>query len=246
MSPIVPTSLPLYSARCACEQSSMTGRPCRRAMSITASMSTGTPNRWMTMIALVRSVIRRSMSAALWLNAAPGAQSENTGMAFWSMMPSTEPMSVTGAVMTLVARLRIDGGHGGVDRAGPRVGRDRVPDPVASGEAVLELPHLVAGVPVLRRLVYDLHELVELGLAEGVDVPERLRSQRRSPVDGQLDLSSLAAPFAFRPARSTSHHWRQRYPDSRRATTPAAVRFLGLPSNNPFTPRIEGRAVSPT
>ena len=62
-------------------------------------MSTGTPNRWITMIALVRSVIRPSMSAALWFITAPGSQSEKTGMAFCSMMPSTEPMSVTGAVM---------------------------------------------------------------------------------------------------------------------------------------------------
>ncbi len=36
MSPIVPTSRPLYSLRCACEQSSMTARLCRLAICIMA------------------------------------------------------------------------------------------------------------------------------------------------------------------------------------------------------------------
>ena len=68
MSPIVPTSFPLNSLRCACEQSSMTGRSCARAICMIASMSHGLPNRWIAMIAAVFSVIFASISAGSMLN----------------------------------------------------------------------------------------------------------------------------------------------------------------------------------
>ncbi len=67
MSPIVPTSAPLYSVQCACEQSSISGNLCRAATAAIASMSHGLPNRCTTMIALVRGVMRCSTDAGSML-----------------------------------------------------------------------------------------------------------------------------------------------------------------------------------
>ena len=98
MSPMVPTSCPLYSARWACDASSMTGMPCLREMSMISSMSHGLPNRWTIRIARVRPVILRSMSSGEMFRVS-GSMSANTGIAFWAMMPSTVPTSLTGVVM---------------------------------------------------------------------------------------------------------------------------------------------------
>ena len=64
-----------------------------------ASMSTGLPAQWTAMMARVRSVMRCSTSPASMLQVS-GSQSQKTGTPFWSMMPCTVPMSVTGVVMT--------------------------------------------------------------------------------------------------------------------------------------------------
>ena len=55
-----PARRPLYSAPCAWHASSMTTRPCRRAISMIGSMSAGWPNRCTGMTAFVRGVIARS------------------------------------------------------------------------------------------------------------------------------------------------------------------------------------------
>ena len=76
----------------------MIGRSYRRPMSMNASMSHGFPAQWTTSMARVRSVIRLSASAASMFSVS-ASQSAKTGIAFWIRMPSTDPMSVAGAVM---------------------------------------------------------------------------------------------------------------------------------------------------
>ena len=71
MSPIEPHRRPLYSAPCACAASSMTTRPCARAISRIGSMSAGWPYRWTGMMALVRGVI----AASIW----PGSIVKSSG-----------------------------------------------------------------------------------------------------------------------------------------------------------------------
>ena len=83
----------------------MTGMPWERPMAMISSMSHGLPSRCTIMIARVRAVILRSMSAGSMLKVS-GSMSANTGTAFCRTIPLTVPMGRHGRGDHLIARAR--------------------------------------------------------------------------------------------------------------------------------------------
>ncbi len=80
--PKLPTLRPRCSAMKDWAQSSITGMPLESASCMIAVMSHGEPKRWVTMIALVRSLRRSSIVSAVTLQVI-GSTSANTGIAPW-------------------------------------------------------------------------------------------------------------------------------------------------------------------
>ena len=126
-----------------------------------ASMSHGFPAQWTTSMARVRSVIRLSASAASMFSVS-ASQSAKTGIAFWIRMPSTDPMSVAGAVMISSPGSGLTAPIAAWIAPVPESVEKAYLDAVYLREQVLQLADMAGLAPAFFGPVHHLHHRVEL------------------------------------------------------------------------------------